>query len=261
VRVSDIPRPAAVLVQLSDPHLGSRLARDGVTAEDALARAVAAVNGLDIGVDLVVVTGDLTDHGHPAEYGALVAGLDGLQAPYVLLPGNHDDRAALRAVLPATQSCDPGPGAIAGVATAGALRLVLLDSLVPGADRGHLGAGQLAWLDTQLAGDRRPTVVAVHHPPLRIGHTGLDTMYLDDADAFGAVIERHGHVERVICGHGHRSIAARWRGTTVTMAPSSIRQFAPTFAPEFSFSRTDDAPAMAVHLWLDGSLVTHIVSW
>lgn len=259
--MSDTPRPAAVLVQLSDPHLGSRLARDGATADDALARAVAAVNGLDIAVDLVVVTGDLTDHGRPAEYEALVTGLARLRAPYVLLPGNHDDRDALRAVLPAAQSCDIATAAIACVATAGAVRVVVLDSLVPGAERGHLGTHQLAWLDAQLAADPRPTVVAVHHPPLRIGHTGLDTMYLDDADAFGAVIERHAHVERIICGHGHRPVTARWRGTTVTMAPSSIRQFAPTFGPELSFRRTDEAPAMAVHLWLDGSLVTHIVPW
>ena len=255
------PRPTAVLVQLSDPHLGSRLARDGATADEALAAAVAAVNGLDIAVDLVVVTGDLTDHGRPAEYEALVAGLGRLRAPYALLPGNHDDRAALRTVLPPAQSCATGLDSLACVATAGELRVIVLDSLVPGAERGHLGAEQCAWLDAQLAADARPTVVAVHHPPLRVGHTGLDTMFLDDADAFGAVVERHAHVERIICGHVHRPVAARWRGTTVTAAPSSIRQFFPTFGPEFAFSRTDEPPAMAVHLWLDGALVSHVVTW
>ena len=252
--------PAAVLVQLSDVHVGSRLGRHRADAHDELRRVVAAVGALDVVVDLVVVTGDLAEHGDAAEYTELVAALDELPCPYVLAAGNHDDPTTLRALMAGRQPFAAGLAGVTFVVDVGPLRLVVLDSCVPGQDHGRVGPEQCAWLDAQLRADTRPTIVVVHHPPVAIGHSLLDTMYLEDADAMGAVIERHAHVERIICGHVHRAVAVRWRGTMVTTAPSGIRQFGPAFRPDAPFVLSDEAPALAVHVWVGGALVTHVIA-
>ena len=252
--------PAAVLVQLSDVHIGSRLGRRRADAYDELRRAVAAVAALDLAVDLVVVTGDLAEHGRAAEYAQLVAALDELPCPYVLAAGNHDDPSSVRALMADRLPLAPGLASVTYAADVGPLRLLVLDSCVPGRDHGRVGPEQCAWLDAELRAYVRPTVVVVHHPPVAIGHALLDTMFLADADALGAVIERHAHVERIICGHVHRAVAVRWRGTVVTTAPSGIRQFGPAFRPDAPFVLSDEAPGMAVHVWVAGALVTHVIA-
>ena len=122
--------------------------------------------------DVVLVSGDLTEHGDPAEYARVRELLEPLGAPLLALPGNHDDRATLRDAFPATTHED------------GAIRVLTLDSSRPGRDDGALGAEQLARLDADLAaGDGRPAIVALHHPPLATGMPFLDDIGLDPGDA------------------------------------------------------------------------------
>lgn len=253
--------PTAVIVQLSDVHIGSRLAGRDVAAGQALRRALAAVGSLGDRVDLLLVTGDLVDAGADEEYDELFSLLDQVAVPTVLLPGNHDDRARLRARLAGRQPIDPSLPGVCTVVEVGPLRVIGLDSWVAHEEGGRLGAEQCAWLDAQLSADGRPTIVAVHHPPVRIGHAILDTMFLDDADAFGDVVGRHPHVERVVCGHAHRSVTVRWRGTVVSVAPSSIRQFSPAFAEVARLGTNDEQPGLLVHAWVGGALASHAVGF
>jgi 3',5'-cyclic AMP phosphodiesterase CpdA len=247
-----------VFVQLSDVHVGARrLARGEATPVGELRRAVAAVGGLDVPADLVLLTGDLVDHGASGEYDALLDALAPLPCPFVLVPGNHDDPAVLADVA-ARRGV---PGALARDVGLGPLRLLTLSSYVAGSDGGRVGPDQLAWLDGELAADGRPTVVAVHHPPVPIGHAGLDTMRLADGDALGHVVGRHAHVERIVCGHVHRAVTVRWRGTVVSCAPSVVRQFGVTFGPEVRFPKTDEPPAFVVHAWVGGALASHLVAY
>ena len=53
----------------------------------------------------------------------------------------------------------------------GELRLVMLDSSVPGAPYGELEPATLAWLDRTLAAaPDQPALVALHHPPFPVRH-------------------------------------------------------------------------------------------
>lgn len=91
-----------ILCQISDLHIkahGKKSYRVVDTAE-SLRRCIAQVNTLPQRPDLVVFTGDLVDFGHPDEYAMLRTLLAPLQMPYYLLPGNHDERQALRAAFP-----------------------------------------------------------------------------------------------------------------------------------------------------------------
>jgi 3',5'-cyclic-AMP phosphodiesterase len=73
---------------------------------------------------------------------------------------------------------------------------------------------------------KRPTVVAVHHPPFLTGIGHMDKIGLADSAAFADIIGRHAQVERVLSGHVHRPIHARWAGTIASIAPSTAHQVA-----------------------------------
>jgi predicted MPP superfamily phosphohydrolase len=92
-----------IVIQLSDPHIlapGELLYGRFDTAE-FLARSVAEIIRLDLLPDVAVITGDLVDHGEPAEYERLRALLSPLTMPVFVIPGNHDAREPLRAAFAA----------------------------------------------------------------------------------------------------------------------------------------------------------------
>ena len=244
-----------LLIQLSDPHIGASWG-DG----DPVAKFAAAIDGvlaLERSPDAVLVSGDLADHAADGEYEELRALLGRIEAPLYVLPGNHDDRDALRRHFGV-----PGAGGepVQYAVELGPMRLVVLDTTVPGQDGGRLDDGRLNWLDAELeAAPGVPTVVAMHHPPFAIGIPAWDAIGLPPADRqrLGEILGRHPHVQRVVAGHVHRAIAAELAGRPVLSVPSTYVQGLLDFgATELELS--DDPPGFGVHALVDGKLVSHV---
>jgi 3',5'-cyclic AMP phosphodiesterase CpdA len=248
-----------LVAQISDFHVavpGSQIDRDHDTSAQ-LARAVAHLGRLDPRPDLVLCTGDLVQDGEAAEYRRLVELLEPLPMPYYVIPGNHDHREALRAAF-AGGGYLPAQGLLHYVVDAGPLRLLALDTHVSGAPGGVVGAAQLAWLDARLAeASERPTIVFMHHPPFRTGIAAMDAMGLTDAAAFAVVVQRHPQVERVLCGHLHRSIVTRFAGTIASTAPSTGPQLALDLRPDGRAIFGGGPPAFLLHAWDGQRLVSH----
>ena len=172
-----------LIAQISDMHVlraGTRLF-GALDTFGSLARCVEHVNRLPTRPDAVLVTGDMTNDGEAADYEALVELLDRLAMPYYPIPGNHDDRERMRwafrhlGFLPAT-------GPLHYTVEHLPIRLIALDTVVPGQTHGHLGAAQLAWLEATLrAAPDRPTIVFLHHPPFPTGIDHMDAIRLTDA--------------------------------------------------------------------------------
>jgi hypothetical protein len=139
------------------------------------------------------------------------------------------------------------------------VRLIGLDSLIPGEAAGRLGPEQLAWLDGELGGaPERPTLVALHHPPFRTGIDHMDAMMLTDGEALAEVVGRHPQVARVLCGHVHRSVQCRFAGTVCQIGPGAAHAVQLTLggAPA---RWVLEPPAMLLHEWRDaGGLVSHL---
>ena len=254
-----------LLIQLSDTHIRmpGQLAYRRVDTSAFLAQAVAAVRRLPQPADAVIVTGDLADFGRAAEYAQLRSLLAPLACPYYLMPGNHDDGAELRRAFPDHAYLQQGDGSrIHYAVDLGGLRLLALDTTVPMAAYGELDDAQLAWLDAELAAvPATPTIVALHHPPFatRIGHMD-DIGLVAGADALAAVISRHRQVERMISGHLHRSIQARWAGTIALTAPSTAHQVALDLAVDAESAFMMEPPGFLIHAWAPAApLVTHLV--
>jgi 3',5'-cyclic AMP phosphodiesterase CpdA len=251
-----------LIAQLTDLHIRPRgMAANRVSETNMLVqRALRVVAAFRPQPDAVVITGDLTESGQPAEY-AMLAGLlrQHLAMPVYVIPGNHDDRFALRQGLAHLPGVTSDPEFVQYVVDDLPVRLVLLDTLVPGTSHGELGPARLDFLDRALAAaPQRPTIVAMHHPPFVCGIGHMDRINLRDAAAFAAVIARHPQVERIICGHHHRPITTRVAHAIASIAPSVAHQVELTFDPDDPGAFVFEPPAFQVHRWTptDG-IVTH----
>jgi len=142
------------------------------------------------------------------------------------------------------------------------LRVVALDTVVPRRSHGMLCEARLAWLERTLAAaPRQRTIVAMHHPPFATGIAEMDAIGLrQGAEALAAVLRRHPQVERLVCGHLHRSIQCRFGGTLAMTVPSTAHQIAFDLRPQAPLAWRFEPPGFAVHALLDDQLVTHIVA-
>jgi 3',5'-cyclic-AMP phosphodiesterase len=250
-----MPKPL-VLVQLSDPHIGATWAGGDPIA--GLAATVEAVRRLPDHPDAVLISGDLADNAADGEYELVRELVARLDAPMCVLPGNHDDRDTLRrcfelpglAGTPVQYTVDVGP-----------LRLVMLDSTRPGEVRGELDRERLAWLDAELAtAPDRPTLLAMHHPPLMTGSTAWDEIGLAATDrvALGEVVSRHPQVRQIVAGHVHRTIAGGLGGRAVLTIPSTYVQARLDLTSDEIRFADDQPPGFALHALVDGDLTSHV---
>ena len=205
----------------------------------------------------MLVSGDLSENAEDAEYEQVRELLASLEVPLFVLPGNHDDRAALRRHFDV-----PGVGGepVRYAADLGGLRLVVMDTTRPGEDPGVLDEEQLSWLDAELAAEpEAPTVIAMHHPPLVTGIPALDETGLptEDRRALAAVVARHAQVRRIVAGHVHRAITGELAGRAVLAAPSTYMQ-ARLDLSSAELQIVPEPAGFVLHVLRDGELVSHV---
>lgn len=237
-----------ILAHISDPHVSTR----DWAAADAFALAVRAVLGLQPVPDALLVGGDIADGADEREYARAADLLGRLPMPVHVLPGNHDDPERMAAALGTPAA--PFAADVAGV------RLVGLDTTVAGSGSGALDADARAWLASTLAAAPEvPTIVALHHPPLAIGMDCLDEIRLDpdDAHELAALVEAAPQVVRVVAGHVHRTVFGTFGGRPFVACPSTYLQ-ARLALDGGPLEMVPEPPAMLLHVWRDGQLVTHV---
>lgn len=251
-----------LIAQITDLHVRPRGKRAyGVVDSNAmLAATVEAISNLPRLPDVVIATGDLTDCGLPTEYDALRELLAPLGMPVYLIPGNHDRRAELVAAF-GEDGYFPEVGEFLHyVVEDNDVRLIGLDTVVPGAGHGRMCERRLRWLDDRLAEERdRPTLIFMHHPPFSTGLAAMDDINCRDGGKMADVVGKYDHVERVVCGHHHRPIVTRWAGTIGSVAPSTAHQVTLHIAPGDEPSTfTMEPPAYQLHVWNEGAgLISH----
>ncbi len=252
-----------LIAHLSDPHVrpDGELYQGVVDSNAQFAAAIAHVNSLDPLPDLVLMTGDLVDHGHADEYAMLARLMAPLEVPLLAIPGNHDERQAFRRAF-AGQPWLPAKGPIDyTVGDRGRVRIVALDVTLPGLHHGVVSEEGAAWLDRVLTAEpTRPTIVMMHQPPFDTGIPYMDLYSCRGGGVLAAVITRHPQVERILCGHVHRSMQLRFGGAVLCTAPSTTTAIALRLRPDASPASHVEPPGMLLHHWQDGrGLVTHFV--
>ena len=184
-------------LHLTDPHLHP----DHPVRAERLAQALADAVALD--VDFVAITGDLTDGGDAASYTMLRDLLDACPVPVLTCLGNHDDATSFAAIM-------PDRARAWRVAEVAGVRLVFLDTQVPGRSGGTLDAALLDEVTQHLT---EPTLIFLHHPPDMDG-TGPAWDRLDPA-ATAALAALMPRVTAVFCGHAHLDRVTIWHGVPV----------------------------------------------
>ena len=213
-------------------------------------------------IDMLVLTGDLTDHGDKDSFEKTAALLEPCTMPIYAIPGNHDTREGLLHAFPTTPVND---GFIQYAVEQDGLRIVFLDTLEVGRHGGAFCEKRAAWLSAELnAHPDTPTLIFMHHPPVV---SGIGWMDPGPAEGwmlrFGEAIKGHGQILAIHCGHLHRPITTTFHGVTVSVTPS----IAPLVAmdlrpidqdtPDDRDLITSESATYAIHRWSDGQLLTH----
>lgn len=242
-----------LVAHLTDLHFGGPVA-----ARARADRALDHLLSLDPVPGLLLVTGDVADHGTAEEYAEARTVLSRWPGPLLVGTGNHDVREAFARGLLGREADGP----LDQVLDLPAARFLMLDSLVtapPGEriDHGELADATLGWLDERLAEDDRPAYVCLHHPPVEIGVGLMDPIRLRDPERLAAVLRRHPHHAATLVGHAHTQCATTFAGrplligggvaSTVTLDGEPMPAVWEAGAPTIAFHLIHD----------DGRLTTH----
>ncbi|MDJ1113330.1 phosphodiesterase [Microbacterium dauci] len=226
MRRAEHPAAERIVLHISDTHLrapGPKLF-DTVDGHASLTTALDAIEASGLAPDAVVFTGDLVDLGEAAAYDLLRELVEPfaerIGAKLLWVMGNHDARPEFRARLLDETTGDPF-APYDRVDELDGLRIVTLDSTVPGAHHGEVADAQLAWLRDVLATPAPlGTILAMHHPPVPSVLPLASSVELRDQRRLADVL-RGTDVRAIIAGHLHYSTFATFAGIPVSVASST----------------------------------------
>jgi 3',5'-cyclic AMP phosphodiesterase CpdA len=245
------------IAHVSDLHIGGRPESD-----ERAARVLAHVRSMRPAPDVLVVTGDIADHGWSGgaeasdEYARARDLLAAWPGPLLVGTGNHDGREAFaRGLLDGER-----PGPLNQALDVDAYRLLMLDSLVPAVDRERIDHGELEqstldWLHQQLSASSAPTLVCLHHPPTTVGIERADEIQLRNGAELEAVLVRHPHVLAVLAGHNHTMCATTFAGRPMLVGGGDVSSITLDQEP-IDHVWLDAPPTLAVHLLRDDGRLT-----
>ena len=218
------PRPRHFLLHLSDPHLlgGTDPLHGMVDSDSRLRQLFDQVRASGARPEAVIFTGDLADRGEAEAYAKLRTIVDpackAMGARVIWAMGNHDDRANFRSVL-LNQPGNDAP--VDHSYFINGLRIITLDTSVPGFHHGELSPAQLEWLAAELATPAPDgTILALHHPPVP---SVLDLAVLVELRGQSALagVLRNSDVRTILGGHLHYSTSATFAGIPVSVASAT----------------------------------------
>jgi Icc protein len=222
---SQYPRPEHFVLHLSDTHFvgDGELLHERIDSDRNLKALFEGFAKSNARPEAIVFTGDLADTGRADAYRRLrdivepAAAELGAQLIWVM--GNHDERGAFRAGLLDQPATDLEP--VDRVFDVNGLRIIALDSTVPGKHHGELDDAQLEWLAAELATPAPDgTLLALHHPPVPSPLGLIALVELREQERLAEVI-RGTDVRGILGGHLHYSTHSTFAGIPVSVASAT----------------------------------------
>ena len=252
-----------LIVQITDTHIvePGELLYGKVDTAAHLARSVQQVNAMQPQPDVVLITGDLVEHPGEDTYSHFARLVEPLEAPVYILPGNHDKPEIMAECFKDSPMFPANLPTFQYVIDDFAVRIVALNSHFDNSELPHFGPRRLEWLKKTLQASDKPTLIAIHHPPMVTGVEFIDMVGAEWFDGIAAQIAQHPQVQLVICGHGHSDIIGRISTVPVYMAGSTAHQL-------IASRGNDHAPAFDVrptppvlHQWISTGFVSGSHPW
>jgi 3',5'-cyclic AMP phosphodiesterase CpdA len=224
IQLGQYPAASHVIAHVSDTHLlaGGRPLYGKVNTIENLGQALAQLERSIAQPEAIVFTGDLADLGEPDAYERLKAIVEPaaarMNAQIIWVMGNHDERPHYSHLLFGEESTAPQDR----VYDINGLRIISLDTTVPGYHHGELEEAQLEWLAGVLATPApHGTLIAVHHPPIPTPLLeAMGMLELFDQHTLAAVI-RGTDVRGILAGHLHYSTYSTFAGVPVSVASAT----------------------------------------
>jgi Icc protein len=200
-----------IIAHISDTHIALDIP-DADLRLGEFARTIADINALDPQPNVVVHTGDIVHNGRPDEYARAAEILAKVRVPVYVLPGNKDNRENLRAAFSHQRYFAPDAPFIDYAVEDFPVRLIALDTLSPGNNKGDFGPERIERLNRLVdAETTKPIAVFLHHPPFEVavGPDPVNFVTRDTMAALSGGLHRSGRVAAIFCGHVHRITAGR----------------------------------------------------
>ncbi|MCB2077859.1 MAG: metallophosphoesterase [Novosphingobium sp.] len=211
-----------IIAQISDTHIALDTEDAGSRIRD-FERTIADINSLDPAPDLIFHTGDIVHNGRADEYAEAVRILGKAKVPVFVIPGNKDDRANLRAAFADKGYLDPTSPHIDYTVEDYPVRLIAVDTLHTGSNKGDFCEARARRLVEAIDADTsRPIAVFAHHPPfmVQVGPVGLNFETPEMMERLRRAMQRSPRVVRAFCGHVHRGTFGEVGAITTTVMPS-----------------------------------------
>jgi 3',5'-cyclic AMP phosphodiesterase CpdA len=259
------PSGAVLIAQMTDIHVG--FAPDERPEELNLTRFRAALERLLTGPnfpDMLVLSGDITDHGDAESFAKTAALLKDCPFPIIPMVGNHDSREGLLGAFPHITPAEGGFLHFVIEARLG-LRIICLDTLEDGRHGGAFCEARAEWLAARVAeAPDAPTLIFMHHPPVVAGIDWMDPAPDEPwIVRLREVLTGQSQVQAIHCGHLHRQITTRFAGLPLGVTPSVAPLVAMDLNPidkDVPDNReliTTEPPTYALHRWDGTRLVSH----
>jgi 3',5'-cyclic AMP phosphodiesterase CpdA len=257
------PRPTHVIAHISDTHLlgGQRKLFSAVDVKKNLTTVLDRLTAGDQKIDALVFTGDLADVAEVEAYewirDAVEPVAKKLGATLIWVMGNHDEREPFETVLFGEVSTGSPRDRVYDV---NGLRIIALDSSVPGYHHGDLEDSQIAWLAEQLSTPaEHGTVLALHHPPIRSHNELVRMIELNNQDKLAEAV-RGTDIRSILGGHLHYSTFGLFEGIPVAVASATCYTVDMGMDKETLLSAVDGGQSIQlVHVYED-TVVHSIVS-
>ncbi|MCF8548860.1 MAG: phosphodiesterase [Pontimonas sp.] len=252
---SQHPPADHILVHLSDTHfLGSgRKLYDQIDSDGPLRQLMERLHASDMTIDALVFTGDLADRAEADAYERLRDLIEPwaqkLDAELIWVMGNHDEREPFTEIL---WREDPTMETRDRVVMLGDLRLIVVDSTVPGYHHGEITEAQRTWLREELATPApHGTLLALHHPPIPTPIDLMGLIELDDQAALADVV-RGTDVRGILAGHLHYSTFSTFAGVPVSVSAASCYNIdLVADSAKILSAKADSLSASLVHVYPD----------
>ncbi|MDD5267084.1 MAG: 3',5'-cyclic-AMP phosphodiesterase [Methylococcales bacterium] len=201
--------------------------------------------------DLILVTGDLAQEPCAGSYQRILQKLEATNTPCICLPGNHDDYDLMQQVFN-THWVNCRKQVLFEN-----WQLICLNSQIPESQGGRISAQELLFLEDCLTSyPNHHALIAVHHHCLETKSPWMDTMIIENSEAFLAITKRYPQVKAITTGHIHQVMDITTGSIRVLGTPSTCFQFTPE---SNSFSLDTTAPGYrSIKLYPDGKIESEI---
>jgi 3',5'-cyclic-AMP phosphodiesterase len=223
----------------------------------------------------IIASGDLVDRGEAREYEELKKLFsDFREIPIFVGMGNHDLRGPFQEVFakdnPYVRYDTDKNGFIQYEVDFEGIRLVMIDTLDErdgkNYENGAFCSKRAGWLRKTLSKKSgMPTMLALHHPPIKSGIFWMDAR--EDYSwqkRLADVVKDRKQVRTMMCGHLHRTFHAPFATQVVSASPATSIQLTLNLTevdlrvPDGREILVEEPAGFSLHMWENNLLTTHV---